>query len=154
MAGVCGRITGMAWRKGVSGNPKGRPPKERALTAVLQIAAGRSVVVGGRRLTPRREVARLVWQALATGELTFARVEGDVTLRLGPEEWIRLLAWVYEHIDGPAPRAQAEPLEVVTWSVEEWKAEAERRRREAAEVEGMFGGEEGGRREEEVGSRK
>lgn len=128
----------MAWTKGQSGNPKGRPPKERALTAMLERAAGRRLP--GEGVVPRQETARLVWQALATGKMTFERGGDDekVTLRLGPDEWIRLLAWTYEHIDGPAPRAQPAPLEVVSWSPDEWKEEAEKRRREAEEVEALF----------------
>lgn len=95
------------WQPGQSGNPKGRPPKARALTEILERAGSATVEVEGKRISGKRLVARLVWEALTTGVLSLPIEPGAPPVRrvIGSDEWITLAKWVFAQIDGP-PVAQ------------------------------------------------
>lgn len=88
----------MPWVKGQSGNPKGHIPKERALTRILEQAGSRAVEVDGKPISGKRLVARLVWEALTTGQVTFPN-GGQMVI--SPDDWIAVAKWVYAQIDGP-----------------------------------------------------
>ena len=87
-----------AWKPGQSGNPNGRPPKQRALTEILERAGGRTVEIEGKKVSGRRLVARMAWEGLTTGIVTFP---DDKILTLSPTDWKDLLKWIYTHVDGP-----------------------------------------------------
>ena len=84
--------------KGQSGNPKGRPPKDRALTAILERAAAKSVEVEGVKVSGKQLVARQVWEGITTRKVTFP---DKSTMTLNPYQWLELVKWMYSHVDGP-----------------------------------------------------
>jgi hypothetical protein len=92
----------MPYKPGQSGNPNGRPKKDRALTDILARAGGVMVEIDGERLSGRRLMARQVWEGISTGTVTFP---GGKKLALSPQDWKDFVKWVYTHIDGP-PRTE------------------------------------------------
>lgn len=92
----------MPFKKGQSGNPKGRPPKDRALTGILERAGSKTVEVDGANVSGKQLVARLVWEGIATRSVTFP--DGE-KMKLLPYHWLELVKWMYTHVDGP-PRAE------------------------------------------------
>lgn len=90
-------VSSTTWSKGQSGNPNGRPPKNRALTTILEKAGGRKKVYSA--VAPKRLVAELLWQAASTGEVTFPGETDAVKLDI--EDWIGVVKFIYQHIDGP-----------------------------------------------------
>ena len=87
------------WQPGQSGNPNGRPPKQRALTEILEKAGSKTVEVDGKGVARKRLIADMVMQAASTGVVTFP----DATaLRAEFKEWADFVKWIYTHIDGPA----------------------------------------------------
>ena len=92
----------MAWAKGQSGNTKGRPPKKRALTDLLEKTGKRKLESGG---TAKELFARKVWEGLTTGMITFNAPTGDIPILLGAQEYIALARLVLTQIDGPPPAA-------------------------------------------------
>ena len=108
------------WQPGKSGNPSGRPPKSRALTEILRRAGGRMVEVNGEKISGRRLMARLLWQAAESGEVTLPSGE---KLVFGPRDWFEVVKFLYQHIDGPPPQALdvtsgGQPLKVIL----EWES--------------------------------
>ena len=86
------------WKPGVSGNPNGRPPKHRALTEILEKQGSRTIEdIDGKNRNGKRIVARLLWEGVTTGAVTFP---GGRKLNLGPMDWKDLLKFLYVHIDG------------------------------------------------------
>jgi len=103
-----GGKTSTSWEKGQSGNPKGRPPKSRALTALLEKAGSKTIDVNGKRVAGKRWLAQAVWEGVTTGAVEFPNEDDKPkTLELGPQDWLALMKWVYQHIDGP-PKNQLE----------------------------------------------
>lgn len=94
-----------SWKPGQSGNPKGRPPKQRALTTILEKAGNRTMPVGDKRKGRKHVLAEMLWSAVTTGKLIFpAESEADEpkVLELDGDDWFDVVQFLYKHIDGPA----------------------------------------------------
>lgn len=94
-----------SFKSGQSGNPSGRPPKCRALTAILEAAGNEKCSDGkGGETTRKKLLARMLWQAAISGQVTFAganRDWGDArTFDFKAGDWFELVKWLYSQIDG------------------------------------------------------
>ncbi len=96
-----------AWTPGASGNKRGRPPKGRALTEILERAGNLTVVRGDKKAAKKRILADMLWEAAMTGKVLFGPPEkpDECTVReLDVGEWFDVAKFIYAHIDGP-PKA-------------------------------------------------
>jgi hypothetical protein len=95
------------WKPGQSGNPKGRPPKQRALTELLRMEGEKPILVGGEEVIGQEALAKAVWQLALTGEVWLAGkrlAAGSVT------EWTNVVKWLYMQVEPPtAVEPQEEP---------------------------------------------
>lgn len=117
------------WRAGQSGNPRGRPPKARALTAILERAGGKTITIrladgGERKLSGRRFIAQALWELATTGKVT---LPSGVSWVVEPQDWLETVKWLYAHIDGPAKQAMelsgpgGAALHVIFEEAENWR---------------------------------
>ena len=96
------------WKPGQSGNPKGRPPKNRALTEIRAKQGCRTLEdFDGKRRSGKRVVARIMWELATTGK---ARLPDGRSLDVAPKDYLTIVKFVYSQVDGP-PKAE---LDVTT----------------------------------------
>ena len=90
------------WQKGQSGNPRGGPKKNRALTAILERAGNQTLDVGGEHISGKRLIARLAWDVATKGE---AILPSGRMLVVAAQDWFDVVKWIYTHIDGPVKQS-------------------------------------------------
>lgn len=89
----------MTFKPGQSGNLKGRPPKSRALSDMLDAALSKTIDTDEGKVNGKRLVARLVIEGITTGKVKFP---GDKTAStLGMKDWIEFVKWAYQYLDPP-----------------------------------------------------
>jgi Family of unknown function (DUF5681) len=91
--------THTSYPPGKSGNPNGRPTKKRALTEILERTGAATTEIDGKRMSGKRLVAHLLWQAATTGTVQFPGDEESRTI--ATEDWIGVVKFIYSHVDGP-----------------------------------------------------
>jgi hypothetical protein len=93
--------------KGKSGNPAGRPRGGSRYLANVLLEAGKRK--DWSPLTNAETVSRNVWAGLVFGEIDFG---GGKSYRLTAREWLDLLRWLHQHVDGTINiGVRAEPIE-------------------------------------------
>lgn len=94
--------------KGKSGNPKGRPPKKRALTELLEKGGTRKFKSGDEQVAAKKLFVERVWEGLATGHLSYLLPDGKMmSFPLDAQQYIALARLVFGQIDGP-PKAEVD----------------------------------------------
>lgn len=105
----------MAWKSGQSGNPKGRPPDDRALTKILQRELNKTKLPDGDKAAAKTMLARNLADALMTGVIVFP--DGSKMV-LDMTEYLALAKWVYNHIDGgPVQRHDVSGEMAIIWDI-------------------------------------
>jgi hypothetical protein len=84
----------MAFQKGVSGNPKGRPPKGRTYADIIE-KMGRRKVEGKAQ---KELLVERMFEALTTGRIRWDR---NRVVELDGSEYVSLLKFMVSHVDGP-----------------------------------------------------
>lgn len=98
------------WKPGESGNPKGAPRNERALSnLIMRELSHTTLTPDGKRIARKRLMAAHMAEALSTGKITFADVtqlpdgtlQVDVrSMELKGEEYADLIIKLLRHIEG------------------------------------------------------
>ena len=97
-----------SFAKGKSGNPRGRPPKSRALTEILASAGKTKVLREGKEIPAQKLIAENLWRALVSGVI---QLENGKTLAIAnAEEYMGIVKFLHTQIDGPPPAALAVDL--------------------------------------------
>jgi len=92
-----------------TGNPKGRPPKSRALTELLSLRGDATIEYGGEEMPRKEALAEMLWDVLMHGEL---KLKERVLKLESAQEWMMTARWVYMHVDGSAPKEKIHAGEV------------------------------------------
>jgi hypothetical protein len=107
------------WQQGQSGNPKGRPPRQRALTELLRVQGEQPILVGGEAMSAQEALAKAVWQFAVTGEVWLM---GNHLTASSVTEWAHVVKWLYTHIEPPTAVDAEDAPEVVVRVVRVEKA--------------------------------
>lgn len=82
-------------------NRKGRDPKSRAMTEILERVGSSTVEREGKRISGKRLIAKLMWELATTGQVKF----GDRVIKVtSAREWKDIVKEIYSQVDGP-PRS-------------------------------------------------
>jgi hypothetical protein len=90
---------------------RGRPPKSRALTDILNQTLHQPVEYQGTMLSGVEVIAAMLRDYIITGKVQFP--DGTVTKSYSLTDWIGAVKWIYDHIDGVAPRDVETKVEVL-----------------------------------------
>lgn len=110
------------WKPGESGNPNGRPRKQATLTAILKTAGEETsnLTPGSTKKFKYNEIlAQYVWKAVIFGRFKFR--DGREIIFDEPGDWLTLVKWLYDRIDGPPKQAfsvDANMLVELVWADE------------------------------------
>lgn len=85
------------YKPGQSGNPKGRPKKNRALSEILERAGSKTS--GG--VSNKRAVALMAWNLARHGMIVLEN--GRILEIKEPAELVALWRFIYSQVDGPPP---------------------------------------------------
>jgi len=92
------RASSTSFKPGTSGNPKGRPPKKRALTMLLERGGNVKIETEQGDISAKKIMVARIWQGLATGQITF----GTITMPIDKiDDYIALAKLVLSQVDGP-----------------------------------------------------
>lgn len=95
-----------SFKPGMSGNPKGRPPKSRALSELLAKGAGIKIAIPPddpqAEMDAKDVFVQHVWEAVTMGRITFP--DGR-TLTLDAVDFSTFARLLLNQIDGPPPAA-------------------------------------------------
>lgn len=92
----------MPFAPGQTGNKRGRPPKKRALTEILERAGKRRVLHGDKQKARKQALAEMLWQAAMTGEVLLTSPYGPARLVvLSGDDWFEAVKFIYAQVDGP-----------------------------------------------------
>lgn len=113
-----------SWKPGQSGNPNGRPPKSRALTAILETALNKTIPGSPQaesKVSRKRLLAEHIAEFVTTGRVTLP--DNRVLEAESVTDWLTAVKWLYQHVDGP-PRTEldvtsgGEQLQGITYITE------------------------------------
>ena len=91
------RASSTSFKPGQSGNPRGRPPKKRALTNLLERGGNVKIQTEQGEISAKKVMVARIWEGLATGQMTF----GNISIALENDEYISLIKLVLSQVDGP-----------------------------------------------------
>jgi hypothetical protein len=92
----------MAPPKGVSGNPNGRPTKDRSLTHLLDASISKTIEVDGKKVSGKAIASQLVTDVVTTGRLKFpGELEASV---ISVKDWLEFVKWFYEYCEPPVKK--------------------------------------------------
>lgn len=94
----------MAFKKGESGNPSGRPPKSRALSDMLEKTLAKTIPTKDGKVSGKRVLASLVVEGITTGRVTFPGEEQPSTISV--KDWIEFVKWAYQYLEPPITRQE------------------------------------------------
>lgn len=83
------------FQSGQSGNPRGRPPGQRALAATLREMAQQ--FEGDEEISIGEAMSRLIYRALLSGDIALT---SGRRLELDAKQWLDLMKWLHHHVDG------------------------------------------------------
>ena len=92
------------WKKGVSGNPNGRPPKGRDLTGRLEKQLSKTVEFGGKRVALKSVIPQILSELIATGRVKLGTREFKIDSTKELLDWFK---FIYAQVDG-APKGEFE----------------------------------------------
>lgn len=94
----------MAFKKGESGNPSGRPPKSRALSDMLEKTLAKTIPTSEGKISGKRVLASLVVEGITTGKVTFPGEDQPSTISV--KDWIEFVKWAYQYLEPPITKQE------------------------------------------------
>ena len=93
----------MGLRKGMTNNPYGRPPNERAITNIVQANLTGMLKIGRNEIEVKTAFAKIITDLLLFGKTEMPKFPGDKhtkVLELEGEGYIDLVKWWLVHSEG------------------------------------------------------